>query len=94
MDVWIITDVRVVDVKQEGLFSRSISEVRLDRIQDISSNTSGFFQTFLKYGNVTVQTASENNKLFFEEIPRPDHVRDVLVDLTHKDTVKSQSLRT
>ena len=87
LDVWIITDRRVIDVRQNGFFSRSISELKLDKIQDISSDTQGFFPTVLKYGNVIVQSASEQNKLFFEEVPNPEDIRDKLMKLTDKTGV-------
>jgi len=82
LDVWIITDQRIIDVRQKGFFSRSVSEVRHDHIQDISSEISGFFPTILKYGNVIVQSAGEQNKLFFEEVPNPESIRDMLMKMT------------
>ncbi len=82
LDVWIVTDQRIIDIHQAGFFSRSVSEVKLSRVQDISSEIEGFWPTMLKYGNVIVQTASEQSKLFFEEVPKPDHIRDLLVKLT------------
>lgn len=88
LDVWIITDNRVIDVRQDGFFSRSISEVRLDKIQDISSQTAGFIETFLKFGNVILQTASERSAIFFEEINDPENIRDILVKLVDKEHEK------
>lgn len=83
LDVWIITDHRIIDVRQNGFFSRSVSEMRLGRIQDVSSEIHGFWPTMLHYGNVIVQTAGESNKLFFEEVAHPEHIRDILMELTH-----------
>ena len=37
-DVWIITNKRVVNVEQKGLFNREVSELELERIQDIIMN--------------------------------------------------------
>lgn len=81
LDVWIITDKRIIDIRQNGFFSRTISEMHLSRVQDVSSETHGFFPTFLKYGNVIVQTAGEHNKLFFEEVNHPEHIRDILMKI-------------
>lgn len=94
LDVWIITDQRIIDVRQHGFFSRSISEMRLSRIQDVSSEQHGFMPTLLHYGNVIVQTASDSNKLFFEEVAHPEHIRDVLMRLTaeKKETAAAQGL--
>lgn len=81
LDIWVITDRRIIDVQQNGFFSRKISEQMLSKIQDISSDTSGFWPTVWKYGDLTVQTAAEQNKFFFEEIPDPEGVRDLLIRL-------------
>src|SRR6185369_12372368 len=34
LNIQIITDLRVVDINQKGLFSRSISELHIDKIED------------------------------------------------------------
>lgn len=79
LDVWVITDKRIIDVRQNGFFSRTISEQMLSKVQDISSDIHGFFPTVFKYGNLTVQTAAENNKIYFEEISDPETVRNLLI---------------
>ena len=82
LDIWIISDQRIIDVRQKGLFSHDTSEVKFSRIQDISTDMSGVLQTFFKYGTVTVQTASDQDKLFFEQVPNPEQIRDMLMKMT------------
>lgn len=92
LDVWVITDQRIIDIRQNGFFSRAISEMHLSRVQDVSSETHGFFPTVFKYGNVVVQTAGEQTKLFFEEVNHPEHIRDMLMRLVaekHEPTKQS-----
>lgn len=81
LDIWIITDKRIIDIQQNGFFSRAISEQMVAKIQDISSDTHGFLPTVWKYGNLTVQTAAQTNKFYFEEISNPEEVRDLLIRL-------------
>lgn len=81
LDIWVITDKRIIDIQQNGFFSRAISEQMISKIQDISSDTHGFWPTVWKYGNLTVQTAAETNKFYFEEISNPEEVRDLLIRL-------------
>jgi len=81
LDIWVITDKRIIDVQQNGFFSRVISEQMVVKIQDITSDTHGFWPTVWKYGNLTVQTAAEQNKFYFEEISDPEEVRDLLIRL-------------
>ncbi|MDD5071126.1 MAG: PH domain-containing protein [Patescibacteria group bacterium] len=84
LDIWIITSERIINIEQQGFFARTISEQRLDRVQDVTSETKGFFPTILKYGNVYVQTAGAKERFFFHEVPNPDQVRDVIIKLVEK----------
>ena len=82
LDIWIITNERIIDVRQKGFFSRVIAEQRLDRVQDVASEVHGFFPTIFKYGDVHAQTAGEFSKFNFQEIPRPEEVRDIIIKLS------------
>lgn len=85
LDVWIVTNDRVVDIEQFGLFSRTISELDLFRIQDVTTDIHGIFATFFKYGNLTVKTASTNLNLVFHDISNPNKIRQELLRLAHED---------
>lgn len=81
LDIWVITDQRIIDIQQNGFFSRKISEQMLHRVQDLTSDTHGFWQTVWKFGNLTVQTAGQESKFHFEEISNPEHIRDIVIKL-------------
>lgn len=85
LDVWIVTNDRIVDIEQFGLFSRSVSELDLFRIQDVTTHVNGVFATFFDYGNVEVKTASENADIIFRNVPHPNNVREELLMLAHED---------
>lgn len=85
LDVWIITNERIIDIQQKGFFSRIISEQRLYRIQDVTSEVHGLFQTVFKYGNVYVQTAGSKQRFFFNEVPDPEGVRDTIIKLIERN---------
>ena len=85
LDIWIVTNDRIIDIEQFGLFSRTISELELFRIQDITTNVHGIFPTIFKYGDITVQTASTNVSVVFRSVPNPDKIRQSLLELAHED---------
>ncbi|MFZ2189381.1 MAG: PH domain-containing protein [Candidatus Magasanikiibacteriota bacterium] len=85
LDIWIVTNDRIVDIEQFGLFSRSVSEADLFRIQDVTVDVSGFWATILHYGNLTVKTASNNIHMVFYNIPHPNEVRQALIHLSDED---------
>ena len=85
LDVWIVTNKRIIDIEQRGLFSRVISEQKLYRVQDITSETNGFFPTIFAYGDVLIQTAGEKARFHFQQVPNPDAIRDMIIKLAEKN---------
>jgi len=79
LDVWIITNERVIDIEQRGFFSRVISELKYPAVQDVTTEIHGIIPTLLKYGTVFVQTAGEKERFVFESVPEPDAIRDLLM---------------
>lgn len=58
-DIVIVTNERMINISQEGLLSRKVSELRLRQIQNVTSQQSGILQTFLNFGLLVVETAGE-----------------------------------
>lgn len=79
-DVWIITNERVINIEQKGLFVRAVSELKFSRIQDVTSEVRGMIPTILNFGDVKVQTASEEDYFLFRQVPDPYHVKDVIME--------------
>lgn len=88
LDVWIITNKRIIDIEQRGFFSRVIAEHKLFRIQDVTSEVNGAIPTILKYGDVFIQTAGTKQRVQFKEIPDPDGVRDLVIKLVQKNRME------
>jgi len=85
LDVWIITNMRIIDIEQKGFFSRVISEQRLHRVQDTSSEMEGILATVFKYGDVHVQTAGAKERFEFKQVPEPDEIRGLINRLMEED---------
>lgn len=86
LDMWIITNHRVIDIKQTGLFARTISEVELRKIQDVQSDVRGVFATFFNYGMVEIQSAGAEVHFNFHDVPDPHRLRRELIELIRKDS--------
>ena len=91
LDIWIITDTRIVNIEQRGLFSRQISELELENIQDVTTDVKGIIPTFLNYGYVYVQTAAEKERFVFRNVPDPYHTKDLLMALQKRQERKEAS---
>lgn len=82
LDVWYITDRRIIDIQQKGIFHREVSNLPFDKIQDITVEVRGIVATFLKFGDLKVQTASENSRDFIiKDAARPEEARKVIFEL-------------
>lgn len=79
LDVWILTDQRIINIEQEGLFARVFSELNIAKVQDVTSELKGHAQTFLDYGNVYIQTAGERQRFIFEHVPHPEEISRLIV---------------
>lgn len=80
-DVWIVTNERIVDIEQKALFSRNVSELQLENIQDVTVEVLGVIPTFLNYGNLYIQTAAEKERFVFYRVPNPYAIKDLVMNL-------------
>lgn len=84
LDFWIVTNDRIINVEQH-LFARTISELDLYKIQDVTGESKGFLQTMFDYGHVYVQTAGATERFNFEEVPKPREVAGKIIALAEED---------
>lgn len=54
--IFIITSQRFLQIKQKGLFSRSVSDLGLQQIQSVSYEVSGLQETLLGFGTIIMRT--------------------------------------
>lgn len=92
LDVWVVTDQRIVSVEQDGLFRRTTSELNIVKVQDVTSTIKGKVETFLDYGDVFIQTAGQQERFIFEQVPHPSEVAKVVLQV-HDRAVKLQDLQ-
>lgn len=90
LDVYIVTDQRVVDISQEGYFKRQISELHLHQVQDVNASVEGIWQTLLHFGDVHIQTAGERENFVFKSIPHPYLVAKQIISL-HEAHIESDA---
>jgi len=95
LDIWIITDHRVIDNRQYGFFNRVVSELSLSKIQDISVEIQGVFQTFFDFGDVKIQTAGAEPRFVFKQIHHPNEIREKITKasndyrIAHPDDIET-----
>ena len=83
-DIWIITNKRIINIEQKGLFIRHVSELAFKNIQDVTTEVTGFIPTVLNYGDVFIQTAAEKERFIFKQVPGPYKIKDLIMNLQKK----------
>lgn len=83
LDMWIVTEKRVINIDQQGLFSREISEVPMANIQDVTIHVIGLVETMLGFGTVRIQTAGER-EFTIDDIPHLNAVKDAILEYAHQ----------
>lgn len=79
LNAWILTNSRIVNIKQRHFFSREVSTLFLSRIQDVTSDVHGIIYSLLGIGNIKAQTAAEDVEFVMRGIPHPEHMRDLIL---------------
>jgi len=71
LDVWIITDKRIIDVEQKGIFNREISTFYYEKVQDVTVEIKGFLPTLMGLGDIHVQTAGQGREFILHNAANP-----------------------
>lgn len=81
LDVWVITNKRVIDVEQKGFFNREITSFRYAQIQDITTDVKGVIQTLLKFGMIRIETAGDDlgRDIAIKYADRPEEARSIIL---------------
>jgi hypothetical protein len=88
LDVWIVTTERIINIEQVRLFDRIVSEQKLFRVQDVTTQVTGILAGMLHFGDVSVQTAGQQERFTFEQVPHPDKVAQTIMHLL--DSIEHQ----
>ncbi|EKD33305.1 MAG: membrane-flanked protein [uncultured bacterium] len=91
LDTWIVTNWRIINIEQKGLFSRTSSSLHLAEVQDVTSNITGVVKTFLNYGDVFIQTAGEKHRFEFKDIHNPEEVKSQIIRFADQAKISLQN---
>jgi hypothetical protein len=80
-DVFVVTDKRVIDIDFHNLIYKNITSANIEHIQDVTYNVAGPLASFLDYGMVMVQTASEIPMMEIPNTPHPALVAKLVGEL-------------
>jgi len=70
-NVGILTNKRIIDIDFSGILYKEVTAARLDKIEDITIKSGGYFEALFDYGIVFIQTAGMEANIEFHNIPKP-----------------------
>jgi hypothetical protein len=80
LDVWIVTNRRVIDVQQRTLFSRDTTTLMLEKIQDATVEVRGILATVFNFGTLVIHTAGENPDIVIRYAADPQTAKDKILE--------------
>ncbi len=90
--VYIVTNERLIEIKQKGFFNRRFREYGLDKIQNINYHIKGFQAVIFQFGNIVAQTYVGDVEMLM--IHKPVEIHSKFVEIWHTvNTVNAPGLR-
>lgn len=84
-NIYILTNIRLIDIDFIHLVYKEFSEARIDKVQDISFKSGGVTASFFNYGDVLVETAGGTPNIEFTAVPNPAKVVETISSLLGKN---------
>lgn len=79
LDITVVTNKRIIDMDQKGLFSRQTSTMRYEAIQDVTTDIQGVLHTVLNYGHLYIQTAATTKEFILDDIADPNLAKEIIL---------------
>lgn len=93
LNLHIVSENRIVDIDQTGILFREVSELNIETIEDVTSQTKGVIGNILNYGTVYVQTAGATERFEFDNVPNPESIAKIILEL-YEEHEKKESPKT
>lgn len=69
LDMYVITNNRIIGIEQIGFLNRSLWECNLWQVQDVKSNTKWLLSNIFDFWTLTIQTAWNSTNLIMDYAP-------------------------
>jgi len=83
-NILVVTDERIIEISQRGIFHREENELTFDQIEDVSCRVKGFLTTVFDVGTLELQSAGATRIFEVKFIPKPRLVAEIIHDLANQ----------
>lgn len=89
--VFIVSDQRFIQIKQKGLFNRSVVDIGLNQVQMVNYEIAGLQETLLGYGTLMMQTFM--GELLIHDVHHPAKIQKKLIHILRDQGVLANGAR-
>lgn len=82
-DVYVLTNHRIIDIDRNQIFSKRVTEISLDKIQDVTYKVNGALAMMIGYGEVNIQSAGKDLNIAIELAPSPEKLQKQITQAFH-----------
>lgn len=90
LDVLVITNKKLIDVEQQGLFRRNVATALINNVQDIKIEIKGVVRSIFQFGDLQIQTGAVERELIIKDIKDPMKIKGIILD-TIAENAKTKS---
>jgi len=82
--VYVLTNQRLMVVKQSGFFSRDVADLALHNIQNVNYSIKGLQGAMFGFGTLSIDTMSGAGSLKLRYVHKPAHFQKLIMSAVHK----------
>lgn|GEM_PF-370837 len=71
LDVWLVTNMAIIDVAWHGWFHRTATKILFSDIQGVSYEIKGISGTLFNYGEISIEKVSTGGKVSLDNVSQP-----------------------
>lgn len=92
-DTYILTNKRIIELIYKGIFSKKVTEMPLERIDNSNCKVNGIIRTVFGFGNVSVFSISKAD-ITLEAIPDPRRIQNLISEIKEKYASETKTTET
>ncbi len=83
-DVWLLTNMGIIDIERNGFFDISTTKVEYHMLEGVSYTIKGFWRTIFNFGEVTIDKLGGKTSIVLEDATRPKKLESKVLKFQDK----------
>jgi hypothetical protein len=79
LDTLMLSNERVIQIEQVGMFKRTVAQLSLDKVLDVTTETKGILSSFFGFGTITVESAGEIENFIIKNMPHVEQIQSQIL---------------